>query len=112
MNLAIKELFDSGYEYAQIVAENIRVEAARRSMNQSDIARKLGLKPATISLRWNGRRSWPIEDIGRIADVFGIEPWQLSVPSNYNPDTRNGTQPKPSAVPDSVHRLGLEPRTL
>jgi len=39
-----------------VVAANIRAEAARRGLYQGDIANALGLQQATISKRWRGGR--------------------------------------------------------
>ena len=55
-----------------VVASNIRAEAARRGLYQGDIAHALGLQQATISKRWRGGRAWPREDLPTVADVLGV----------------------------------------
>ena len=55
-----------------VVASNIRAEAARRGLYQGDIAHALGLQQATISKRWRGGRAWPLEDLPTVADVLGV----------------------------------------
>ena len=55
-----------------VVAANIRAEAARRGLYQGDIASALGLQQATISKRWRGGRAWPLEDLPTVADVLGV----------------------------------------
>ena len=55
-----------------LVAENVRVECARKGWNQSDLARALGVTHPTISKRWFGARQWQLEDLEQVAGVLGI----------------------------------------
>ena len=67
-------------ETVQIVAANIRAEAGRLGMNQSDLGRALGVTRATISKRWHGRRSWQLEDLDAVAAVLGVSVTDLVTP--------------------------------
>ena len=49
------------------VAANVRAEAARRRVSQTDLARALGVNQSTISLRWRGIREWTLSDIEVVA---------------------------------------------
>ena len=55
-----------------VVAANIRAEAARRGFYQGDIANALGVQQSTISKRWYGDRAWPLEDLPVVADMLGV----------------------------------------
>lgn len=83
MSTALNERHDA-FNFADIVASNIRALAARRNMNQSQIARALGINQGAINQRWNGRRQWQLEDIARVADILGTTPWKLCEPSEYD----------------------------
>lgn len=76
---AIKQ--DYAYDFAAIIAENIRALAARRGYNQKSLANALGLANGTISMRWNGKRDWPLNDIARVAEVLDTTPWALCQPA-------------------------------
>ena len=81
-----------------VVAANIRAEAARRGLYQGDIASALGLQQATISKRWRGGRAWPLEDLPTVADILGVSVAYLV--------TDNSGVPTVVAPP-----TGLEPAT-
>ena len=56
-----------------VIAENIRMECARKGWNQTALARALGWSPRTVSDRWWGSvRQWQLEDIEQVAAVLGI----------------------------------------
>lgn len=81
----------------EIVSGNIRAEAARAGLNQSDIARRLGLATTTISRRWWGTRPWTLDLVDEVAAVLRIEPSDLlraRRDSNPQPaDPEDGAQP-------------------
>lgn len=68
-------------DFGAIIAENIRAEAGRQRINQSELARRLGLSRATVSYRWTGQRPWPLDDISKIAVILGTTPWALATPA-------------------------------
>lgn len=59
------------------VAANVRAEAARLGINQQDLARRAGMAQSTVSIRWNGRRQWQLEDLEAVAQVLGTTPSAL-----------------------------------
>lgn len=63
--------------FACTVAANIRAETGRRGLHQRDIARYLGLAPSRISERWRGITAWSLDDVDRLAELFGIPPQDL-----------------------------------
>ena len=91
-----------------VVAANIRAEAARRGLYQGDIANALGVQQPTISRRWRGDRAWPLEDLPTVAELLGVSVAYLvtdnaPVPTNVAPPT--GLEPATSGLegPCSIH---------
>ncbi len=78
---AINYGHDPVYDWSAIIAANIRAEAVRQRHNQSTIAKALGIRPATVSLRWNGKRDWPLDDVAKVAALLGTTPWDLARPA-------------------------------
>jgi transcriptional regulator with XRE-family HTH domain len=71
-----------------VVAANIRAEAARRGLNQTDMARLLGVSRMTMSDRNRGRTPWALDDIERVAQLFHIEAADLLArPEGFEPPT-------------------------
>ncbi|MFP7707904.1 helix-turn-helix transcriptional regulator [Trueperella sp. LYQ141] len=103
-SLEVSEL-DRPLYVSQLVAANVRAEAARRLLTQGDLARALGVTQGAISMKWTGRRAWKLDDLGPLSELFDIPLSQFFI-SDMNKDARTM-----SSV-SSVHRLGLEPRTL
>ena len=65
---------------AAIVAANIRAESARQGLKQADLAKALGVTHGTVNMRWNDLRDWALDDLDPIAELLGIEPWELLRP--------------------------------
>lgn len=62
----------SGYSTAEIVASNIRAEAARLGFSQSAFGRALGMSQTTINARWLGLRPWQLEELDTVASLLGV----------------------------------------
>lgn len=54
------------------MAENVRIECARKGWRQADLARALGTSSTTMSARWMGLRQWQLEDLEIAAQKLGI----------------------------------------
>lgn len=94
MSTTIERTAVEAYDFSAIVAENIRALAARRGYTQVRIADALGLNQSTVSLRWNGKRAWPLEDIARVAVILSTTPWDLATPSpEYERGQSDGLAP-------------------
>ena len=65
-------------DWPTLVASNVRAEAARRGYSASDLARALKMDRSSIGMRWRGERQWQLEDLERVARLFGIAPWDLT----------------------------------
>lgn len=70
------------------VAENVRVECARKGWKQAELAEALGIARSTVNVRWMGGRQWQLEDLDAIARVMRIPVDRLLLPrvdSNHQP---------------------------
>lgn len=72
--------------FADIVNDNIRVQATLRHITQADLARALGMAQTAVSARWRGVRQWQLEDIERVAALFGLPPVVLCAARDSNPE--------------------------
>ncbi|MCI6573711.1 MAG: helix-turn-helix transcriptional regulator [Actinomycetaceae bacterium] len=68
------------YDFAAIVAANIRAQASRIGFNQSELARELGYNQGAVNQRWRGKRQWQLDDLSKVAAVLGTTPWELVQP--------------------------------
>ena len=58
---------------SQVVAANVRLEAARVGVTQAGLARLLHTSRSAVSLRYMGRVQWRIDELERVA-------WYLNLP--------------------------------
>ena len=56
----------------QTVAGNVRRRAGFLNLSRADVARHLGVTPATISRKWLGGRAWSWDEIERLADLLDV----------------------------------------
>ena len=84
----------------EVVAENIRVESARRGYSQSDLARAISMSQPAINQRWRGMTRWQLDELDALARLFGVSVAYLVSDNAPTP------VPSPSAPP-----TGLEPAT-
>lgn len=56
----------------EVVAENIRVESARRGYSQSALARAISMSQPAINQRWRGMTRWQLDELDAIARLFGV----------------------------------------
>ena len=77
--MSIQVLFPASESLGEVVAANIRAEAARIGLQQKAIAQLLGLSQWQVSKRWRGLIEWPLGEIATLAGVFGLEPGALRV---------------------------------
>ena len=54
------------------IAANVRVELARHNMRQKELAERIGLKPAMLSHRLQGRTDLSLHEIDLIADALDV----------------------------------------
>lgn len=96
--------------FVDIVAENIRALAALHGMSQKELAEEIGMTQAAASVRWRGKRQWQLEDIQKVAEIFGINPWEITQP-HMNMGNARRLASVPNASQEAVGPTGLEPVT-
>lgn len=64
-------------ELGVILAQNVLRLRNQRGMTQRDLARALGVAQPRIAEIEAARASARIDTVGRLAAVFGVEPWTL-----------------------------------
>lgn len=69
---AIHTVNESSRSTADVVAGNIRAEAARLGIKQIELGRALGMSQSAITTRWKGLARWQLEELDDVADVLGI----------------------------------------
>ena len=84
---------------AEMVAANVRAEAARRGYSQVSLGRALGLSQGIITRRWKCAQPWTLDEIDALAYLFGIDPAALF-------------RPAPGVRGRSARLKGLEPPTF
>ena len=90
-----------------IVAGNIRAEAARLGYSQSALGRALGMSQNQITTRWRGVHRWQLDELDGVAAVLGTSVANLVTEA----DTQNPHRwiaPRGAAA----RPKGLEPPTF
>ncbi len=64
----------------EAVSGNIRAEMARKHFSQADLGRHLGLTQQSISARLNGRVVIDVDELAVIAELLGVESYELLAP--------------------------------
>ena len=95
--------------FAEKVAANIRAEAARRGINQSALARALGMSQAAASDRFRGRTPWTLNEIEAVARVLRTTTSTLCAIRDSNPEPA-GLEPRTADVISlAAHRRARRP---
>lgn len=74
------------------VAANVRAEMARRGMTQRYVADLLGIAQQAVSARLRGKTPFTINEIGQLAQVFGLHPAVMLGGEGRYPDPSPGTR--------------------
>lgn len=64
-----------------VLARNVRALLTARGTSESALAKSWGLHQGMLNRASNGRTDARIESIDEIAKAFGLQAWQLLVPS-------------------------------
>ena len=71
-----------------VVAANIRAEAARRGINQSQLGARLGMTKVSMSDRFRCRTPWTLDEVSAVAALFGMPvDALLARPEGFEPPT-------------------------
>ncbi len=93
---------EEGHKRSDVVAGNVRAEAARKGFSQTGLARALGQRQSTINPRWRGLFPWSVDELDAIAAILGISFEDLT--KDPRSVGRTGG--------DTVRLKGLEPPTF
>ena len=92
---------------ADIVAGNVRAQAARLGLTQVALGARLGLTQGQITRRWKGQSAWQLDELGTVAAVLGTTVADLvTEPDKQNP--LRWIAPRGAAA----RSKGLEPPTF
>lgn len=58
---------------ANRVAANVRAELAARRLSGTALATALGITRSTMYRRLDGRSTWPVDDLEKVADFLGVD---------------------------------------
>ena len=72
-------------ELSMVLARNILRLRNQRGMTQRELARALGVSQPRIVEIEGARTMARIDTVGRLAAVFGVEPWRLLKPRTESP---------------------------
>ena len=103
MCMSVEMLFPESESLGEVVAANIRAEAARIGLRQKAVAGLLGLSQGQVSKRWNGQIEWSLGELQTIADLIGCTPGALLSEDPRSVGRTGG---------DTVRLKGLEPPTF
>lgn len=70
--------------FAERVSAVIRAVTAARGMNQATLAKAVGMNASALGSRWRDERQWQLEDIEKVADVFGITAEELVAAARWS----------------------------
>ena len=94
---------------SEIVAENVRAEAARRGYSQVALAEALGMNQSQVSRRWWGRLLWTFDELDSLAELLDVSVQELV--TNHSAEMQN---PRRWIAPmgAAARSKGLEPPTF
>lgn len=78
-----------------IVAANVRAEAARLGYNQVRLGKTLGISQGAITKRWRGARPWQLEELDSLATALGVSVADLVTPTGRETRLRQDSNLQP-----------------
>lgn len=86
----------------EVLRQNLRVLLAMRRMTHGELATLLGSDRSTIAKRMNGHREWALQDLVRLADIFGVAAQELIGNTSHLvaviPPAATGTDPRSRTI--------------
>ncbi|MFL5386494.1 MAG: helix-turn-helix domain-containing protein [Longimicrobiaceae bacterium] len=83
-------------ELCVVLARNVLRLRNQRGMTQRDLARALGVSQPRVAEIESARTTARIDTVGKLAAVFGVEPWTLLKP---RPETAGRRMPATKTAP-------------
>lgn len=65
---------------ARLLAQNVMGLLTERHLNQTDLAKWCHRSDPWVSQFLRGERNWQLDDLDKVADLFGLQTWQLFQP--------------------------------
>ena len=87
--------------YIDLIAVNIR--RLRGAMSQEEFAKKVGVARTTVS-RMEGRRNFEIRSLIKIAEAFGLYPFDLCMTEEERARVRADVERKEKEIEERVTR--------
>ena len=107
MGMSTAQVMSAKRSTGDIVAGNIRAEAARLGYTQVAFGRALGMSQNQITTRWRGVHKWQLDELDSVAELLGTSVARLvSEPETQNP--HRWIAPRGAAARPE----GLEPPTF
>ena len=78
-----------------VVAANVRAEAARLGYNQVQLGQTLGISQPSVNKRWTGKRPWQLEELDDLARTFGVSVADLVTPTGRETRLRQDSNLQP-----------------
>lgn len=78
-----------------VVAANVRAEAARLGYNQVRLGQTLGISQGAITKRWRGVRPWQLEELDGLATALGVSVADLVTPTGRETRPRQDSNLQP-----------------
>ena len=78
-----------------VVAANVRAEAARAGFNQVRLGKRLGISQGAITKRWRGERPWQLEELDNLATALGVSVVDLVTPTGREMRLRQDSNLQP-----------------
>ena len=78
-----------------VVAANVRAEAARAGFNQVRLGQMLGISQPSVNKRWTGKRPWQLEELDSLATALGVSVVDLVTPTGRETSLRQDSNLQP-----------------
>lgn len=85
-------IYPTSMKTPRLLAENVRALLAREHQQQTDLAQWCRKSDVWVSQFLRGERNWRLEDLDRVADLWGLQAYQLFIPGIADrSERRSGT---------------------
>jgi hypothetical protein len=64
--------YEAPTTYAGIIREEVKVEAARRGLTQTQVGRLIGLSQPAVADRYRARTDWALNEIELLEEAMGL----------------------------------------
>lgn len=72
-------------DLTEALADEVRRLLDERGIRQHHVAAALGVTQSAVSDRLRGRTPFTLQDLERLRELLGMEPWELLYPKSAGP---------------------------